>query len=167
MAINPFLSRVPRKYLIDTEERKFWGSLIQQLEGLRKDAISSESSQGSINDIVFSDYTQQSDQSGDTFEQPIQSTPLESTERNEVGADGITYNAVSGDIVFSFNSAIIYLPDYPAGNDIVSVLSGDNSLTRVRTNTKLINSETEAQFSLAGSYYSFEFSALNDEWRLK
>lgn len=251
MAVSPFLVRVPRKYSVDPEERKFWELLIQQMEDLRRggttaaaapsqSSVATPSTTGTAIQVnnpptapaptapapaaptpmttttptpepvpvpasepvaesvsepasepaptapaptptpdpvpqtatidesaVFSDYLPDDNQEIILVEQLDSWTAqVQPVERRDVLADGITYDATNGDVVFVFNNAIVYLPDFPPSNAIVSILVLDNSLTKVRTRTKLINGEDEAQFSLLGSYYSFEYSPLTDEWRL-
>lgn len=170
MLVGPFLSRPPRKFLEDPEERKFWEQHLQHIESIRTEinrlSESANSDQGGDNFGGQQEPDRGGDSTSDTFG-GREVVGFRGKTFNEVTISGTRYNASADDNIFATAEAIIVLPNSPPSGAQVFVNTGDFSLIRIITEDKNINGEREIQISTSGSFLEFLYSPISDEWRLR
>lgn len=150
MASAPFLAKVPRKYLQDPEERRFWEYLIDHLGGLGGQ---------SLDDIEDSDSALLAAINGASS-----SASSSFSRNNQIRVSGGTHFATDGDYITATNGPTIILPDNPSNNDSVRVLQGDNNTTTIRSNNKNIVDTSEIFITIQSSAYTLLYTVSNDYW---
>lgn len=172
----PFLSRVPRKYLEDPEERRFWEYLIGYLDNASgdssgettsntqavEDAIAIAVSSASVVDRTEVDPTFANETttftSGNLF-------PELTTERvNETLVSGGTHFATDGDYIVATNAPTIVLPDNPGNLDAIYIEQADNNTTTIISNNKKIIDTNQIQITVKDSQYTLRYRVRIDYW---
>lgn len=176
----PFLARIPKKYLVDAEERKFWEYLITYLDGssdvdpnsqpnavTSSDRLSIEQAEARAA-ILASLPSNANETTTRDFTAETEALRAETLARQrDIVVTGGTHLATAGDYITATNNAIILLPVAPSNFEFVGVTNGDGSTIKIRSSTKKIIDVNEITTTIKDSYYGLQYTVYQDYWGVR